>query len=92
MHVGSTLDAFKKCGHFKDHDKAKVLYVSLKEAGKQAKAALALLDGVSKGEEKSKKSSRKAKEAKKRLKNPTQKCKQVSYCTSRRPRKPPRVQ
>ncbi len=51
------------CGHFKDQDKAQALYVSQKEAAKQAKAALAWFDGVSKGAEKSKKSSKKAKEA-----------------------------
>jgi hypothetical protein len=65
MHVGSMLDAVKKRGHFKDPQKAEVLYVSQKEAAKQAKAALALLDGVNEGAEKSKKSPRKAKKAKK---------------------------
>jgi hypothetical protein len=65
IHVGSTLDAIKKRGHFKDHDKAQVLYMSQKEAAKQAKATLALLDGVtSEGAEKSRKFSKKAKEAK----------------------------
>ncbi len=44
MHVGLTLDMIKKHGHFKDHDKAKELDVSHKEAAKQAKAALALLN------------------------------------------------
>ncbi len=54
----------KKCGHFQDYNKARVLYMAQKEAVKQAKADLALIDGVSKGSEKSKKSSNKAKEAK----------------------------
>jgi hypothetical protein len=64
MHVGSTLDAIKKHGRFKDHEEAQELYVSQKEAAKQVKATLTLLDGVtSKGAEISKKSSRKAKEA-----------------------------
>jgi hypothetical protein len=64
MHVESALDAIKKRGHFRDHDKAQALYVNQKELAKQAKAALALLDGVSKGAEKFKKSSKMAKEAK----------------------------
>jgi hypothetical protein len=64
MHVGSTLDAIKKFGHFKDHNKAQTLYMSQKETAKQAKAAVALLDGISKGAEKSKKSLKKATEAK----------------------------
>jgi hypothetical protein len=64
MQMGSTLDAIKKRGHFKDHDIAQALYMSQKKAAKQAKAALALLDRLSKGAEKSKKSSKKAKEAK----------------------------
>jgi hypothetical protein len=81
MHVWSTLDTIKKHGHSKDHDKGQALYVSQKEATKQAKVALALLDGVRKGAEKSKKSSKKAKEAE------AQKCEQNSYWTSRRPRK-----
>ncbi len=64
MHVGSTLDANKKHGHFQDYKEAQVLYLAQREAAKLAKADLALLDGVSKGTEKSKKSSKKAKEAK----------------------------
>ncbi len=34
MHVQSTLDAIKKCGHFKDHNEAQALYVSQKEGAK----------------------------------------------------------
>jgi hypothetical protein len=44
MHVRSTLDGIKKRGHFKDHAKAQAQHVSQKEAAKQAKATLALLD------------------------------------------------
>jgi hypothetical protein len=65
MHVGLTLKAIKKCGHFQDHNEAQVLYLSERVATKQAKTALVLLDRVtSEGAEKSKKSSKKAKEAK----------------------------
>jgi hypothetical protein len=64
MHVGLTLDTIKKRGHFNDYKEAQELYVSQKEAIKQAKAALAELDGVtSENAEKSKKSSRKTKKA-----------------------------
>jgi hypothetical protein len=63
-HMGSTLDAIKKLGHFQDYEEAQALYVAQREVAKQAKADLALLDGVSKGSELSKKSSKKAKEAK----------------------------
>jgi hypothetical protein len=53
MHVGATLDAIKKRGHFKDYKEAQKLYVSQKEAVKQLQAALALLDRVmGKGAEK----------------------------------------
>jgi hypothetical protein len=62
---GINFDGIKKHGHFKDHDKAKELYVSQKEVAKQAKVALALIDRVSEGSEKLKKSSRKARGAKK---------------------------
>ncbi len=63
MHVGLTLDAIKKSGHFQVYIKAQALYKAKKQSEKQAKADLALLDGVSKSTEKSKKSSKKAKEA-----------------------------
>jgi hypothetical protein len=65
MHVGLTSDAIKKGKHFRDHEKAQALYMTLKEVAKQAKAALALLDRVSKDAEKSKKSSKNANEAEK---------------------------
>ena len=64
MHVGLTLDAIKKRGHFQAYKEAQALYVAKKEAAKQAKAGLSLLDGAGKGSEKSKKSSKKAKEPK----------------------------
>jgi hypothetical protein len=78
MHVGSTLDAIKKRGHYQDYEEAQALYVSQKEVAKQAKADLALLDGVSKGSGKSKKSSKKAKEAGLWPMQLTQKCKLLS--------------
>jgi hypothetical protein len=63
MHVGLTLDAIKKQGHFKDYKEAQKLYVNQIEAAKQAKAALAELDrATSKSARNSKKSSKKAKE------------------------------
>jgi hypothetical protein len=64
MHVTATLDTIKKRGHFEAYKEAQVLYVAKKEVVKQAKAGLSLLDGASKGSEKSKKSSEKAKEPK----------------------------
>ncbi len=60
MHVGTTLDAIKKCGHFQYYGTALALYMAKKEAAKQAKAGLSLLDGTSNGTEKSNKSSKKA--------------------------------
>jgi hypothetical protein len=63
MHVTAVLDAIKKCGHFKDYEKAQRAYVEHKQAVKLAKASLALLNRTSKGLEKSKKS-KKAKEVK----------------------------
>jgi hypothetical protein len=49
MHVGLTLDAIKKRGHFQAYKEAQALYVAKKEVAKQAKADLALLNGVSEG-------------------------------------------
>jgi hypothetical protein len=44
MHVGSTLDAIKKQGHFKAYKEAQELYVKQHKTVKLAKAALAELD------------------------------------------------
>jgi hypothetical protein len=63
MHVDATLDAIKNRGHFQDYETAQALYMAKKEAAKQAKAGLTLLDGVSNCTEKSKKSCKKAREA-----------------------------
>jgi hypothetical protein len=63
MHVGSRLDTIKKCGHFQVYKEAQALYMA-KKVAKQAKAAMSLLDGVSKGTERPNKSSKKAKEVK----------------------------
>jgi hypothetical protein len=64
MHVGSTLDAIKKRGHFKAHEEANKAYMEQRKLVKQAKATLAELDRTSsKGAGTSKKSSKKHKEA-----------------------------
>ncbi len=64
MHMGLTLDAIKKRGHFKAYKEAQELYVKQCKEAKQAKAALAELDGATgKGPGNSRKSSKKAKEA-----------------------------
>jgi hypothetical protein len=64
MHVGSALDAIEKRGHFKAHKEANEAYVEQRSLVKQAKAALAELDGTtSKGGGTSKMSSKKHKEA-----------------------------
>jgi hypothetical protein len=47
MHVTAVLDAIKKCGHFKDYDKAQKAYDEAKKAVESAEAGLALLDGTS---------------------------------------------
>jgi hypothetical protein len=47
MHVMAVLDAIKKCGHFKDYEKAEKAYVEAKQAVKSVKAGLALLNGSS---------------------------------------------
>ncbi len=61
MHVGSTLDVIKKREHFKAYKEAQELSMNQRKSAKQAKAALAELDGVtSKGAGNSKKSSKKA--------------------------------
>ncbi len=64
MHMLAMLDAIKKHGHLKAYKEAQALYVEQKEVVKLAKASLSLLDGVSKGSGKSKKTLKKAKEAK----------------------------
>jgi hypothetical protein len=64
MHVGSTLDRIEKRGHFKAYEEAHELYVEQCKMAKQAKAALAELNGAtSECAGTSKKSSKKAKEA-----------------------------
>ena len=65
MHVTAVLDAIKKRGHFKDHDKAQEAYDEAKQAVELAKAGLALLDGTSAGSKKNckKEALAKAKEA-----------------------------
>jgi hypothetical protein len=51
MHVTAVVDAIKKCGHFKDYEKAKRAYDEAKQAIESAKEGLALLDRTS-GEKK----------------------------------------
>jgi hypothetical protein len=64
MHIGSTLDAIKKQGHFKAYKEAHELCMEQCDLVKQAKAALVELAGAtSKSAGTSKKSSKKAKEA-----------------------------
>ncbi len=70
MCVTATLDAIKKCGHFQANKEAQGLYVAKKEAVKQAKAGLSLLDGAGEGSGKSKKSSKYSKEAEGVIKAP----------------------
>jgi hypothetical protein len=64
MHVTAVLAVIKKHGHFKDYKEAQKAYEEQKEAGKSAKAGLALLGGASKGLGKSRKSLKKSKGAK----------------------------
>jgi hypothetical protein len=66
MHVGLAMDVIKKRGHFKAYKEAHELYVEQRDLAKQAKAALAELDGAtskSEGAGTSMKSSKKASEA-----------------------------
>jgi hypothetical protein len=44
MHVTATFDTIKKRGHFKAYKEAQMLYVKKKEAAKQAKVCLSLLE------------------------------------------------
>jgi hypothetical protein len=63
MHMRSALEAIKKKGYFKAHKGANVAYVEQRNLVKQAKAALAKLDGTtSEGTGSSRKSSKKPKE------------------------------
>jgi hypothetical protein len=63
IHVGSTLQAIEKKGYFKAHKDASKAYGEQRKMVKQAKAALAKLDGIlSKGTGSSRKSSKKPNE------------------------------
>jgi hypothetical protein len=65
MHVMVVLDAIKKCGTFKDYNKAQKAHVEAKKAVELVEAGLALLFGTSTGSKKNrkKKALAKAKEA-----------------------------
>ncbi len=65
MHVTAVLDAMKKCGHFKDYDRAQKAYEEAKKAAELAEAGLALLERTSTGttSKRKKKVLAKAKEA-----------------------------
>ncbi len=65
MHVTAVLEAMKKCGHFKDYDRAQKAYEEAKKATESAEAGLALLEGTSAGttSKRMKKALAKAKEA-----------------------------
>jgi hypothetical protein len=49
MHVTAVLDAMKKCGHFKDYDRAQKAHDEAKKTAELAEAGLALLNGTSAG-------------------------------------------
>ncbi len=49
IHVRAVLDAMKKCGHFKDYDRAQTAYEVATKAAESAEAGLALLEGTSAG-------------------------------------------
>jgi hypothetical protein len=49
MHMMVVLDAMKKCGHFKDYNRAQKAHDEAEKAAKLAEAGLALLDGTSAG-------------------------------------------
>ncbi len=49
MHVTAVLDAMKKCGHFKDYDRARKAYEEAMKAAESAEAGLALLEGSVQG-------------------------------------------
>jgi hypothetical protein len=65
MHVTAVLDAIKKCGTFKDYEKAQKAYVETKKVVELAEAGLTLLNRTSAGVKKNRKrkASAKAKEA-----------------------------
>ncbi len=69
MHVTAVLGTIKKCGHFKDYDKAQKAHDEAKKAVESAEASLALLGGTSPGMKKNrnKKTLAKAKEAAKEV-------------------------
>jgi hypothetical protein len=50
MHVMAVLDAIKKCGTFKDYEKARKAYVEAKKGVELAEAGLALLKSLGKGQ------------------------------------------
>ncbi len=64
MHLTVTLDAIKKCGHFKAYNEAQAAYVEQIKVVKLVEASLSLLDRASKGSGKSKMTLKKANEAK----------------------------
>jgi hypothetical protein len=71
MHVTAVFDAIKKCGHFKDYEKAERAYVEAKQEVKSAKTGLNLINGSSKGSgklPKAKKAEVKAEEARTKAK------------------------
>jgi hypothetical protein len=65
MHLTVVLDAMKKCGHFKDYDRAQKAHDEAKKAAELVEAGLALLDRTSAGttSKRKKKALAKAKEA-----------------------------
>jgi hypothetical protein len=65
MHVTGVMDAMKKCGHFKNYDRAQKAYEEATKAAELAEAGLALLEGTSAGttSKRKKKALAKAKEA-----------------------------
>jgi hypothetical protein len=73
MHVMAVLDAIKKCGHFKDYEKAQKADVENKQVVELVRAGLALLDGTVGGSRKNckNKALAKAKEAAKEAKAKT---------------------
>jgi hypothetical protein len=84
VHVTAVLDAIKKCGHFKDYEKAQNAYAEHKQTVKSEKAGLALLNGSSKGSGKSRKAKKakaKAKEAKAKAKEAKAKAKEAKGAT-----------
>jgi hypothetical protein len=83
MHVGLDMDTIEKQGHFKAYKEAQALYVEEGNQVKQAKAALAELDGATnKGARTS---------ARLQLTQLTPNCKLCTNWTSRRQRNPQRI-